>query len=160
MERAEPGIMERKPRSAKSGVFSDGMGIDIAYQGITVSILVLLSYFIGHYLESGVWEIANSPSGVTMAFLTMSMAEIFHSFNMRSQRSSIFSLGSHNKTLWFAALGALVLTTVVCEVPFIASAFGFTGIGLVEYGVALGLGALIIPIVEIVKFFQRRNLKD
>ncbi|MBE6638049.1 MAG: cation-translocating P-type ATPase [Ruminococcaceae bacterium] len=156
MEKAEPGIMERKPRSAKAGVFSGGMGIDIAYQGITVSILVLLSYFIGHYIESGVWEIANSQNGVTMAFLTMSMAEIFHSFNMRSQRSSIFSLGSHNKTLWLAAIAALVATTAVCEISFLANAFGFTGVGFVQYAIALGLGALIIPIVEFIKFLQRK----
>jgi len=156
MEKAEPGIMERKPRSAKAGVFSNGMGFDIAYQGITVSVLVLLSYFIGHYMESGVWEIANSQSGVTMAFLTMSMAEIFHSFNMRSQRGSMFTLHSHNKALWLAAIAALVATTAVCEIPLLANAFGFTGVGLYEYFVAICLGALIIPIVECVKYTQRR----
>ena len=160
MEKAEPGIMERKPRSAKSGIFSGGMGADIAYQGITVSILVLLSYFVGHYLESGVLEIANSPSGMTMAFLTMSMAEIFHSFNMRSQRGSMFSLHSHNKTLWIAAIAALAATTAVSEIPFLANAFGFTGVGLTEYVVSLGIGFLIIPIVETVKFFQRKHSKE
>ena len=148
MEKAEPGIMKRKPRSAKAGVFSGGMGIDIAYQGITVATLVLISYFIGHYMETGIIGIANSQNGVTMAFLTMSMAEIFHSFNMRSQRGSMFSLHSHNKTLWIAALAALVATTAVCEIGFLASAFGFTGVGFVEYAIALGLGFLIIPIVE------------
>ena len=63
---------------------------------------------------------------MTMAFLTMSMCEIFHSFNMRSQRRSVFTLRGHNKVLWAAMLGSLVLTTVVLEVPPIANAFGFT----------------------------------
>ena len=54
---------------------------------------------------------------MTMAFLTMSMCEIFHSFNMRSQRRSVFSLPSHNKVLWLAMIGSLLLTTVVLEVP-------------------------------------------
>lgn len=147
VEKAEPGIMERKPRSAKAGVFSGGLGVDVAYQGIMVSALVLISYFIGAQIEA--------EHGVTMAFLTMSMAEIFHSFNMRSQRGSIFKLGGQNKLLIGAAVVALIATTLVCEVPFLAVAFGFTSVTLKEYAIAIGLGVCVIPIVEIVKFFQR-----
>ena len=156
MEKAEPDIMRRKPRDAKAGIFSGGMGIDIAYQGAMVSGLVLLSYFIGHFMESGVWEIAESPDGMTMAFLTMSMAEIFHSFNMRSQRGSIFRLGSNNKLLTIAAIFTLIATTLVCEVPFLAAAFGFSAVSLAEYLIAIGLGICVVPIVEIVKLVQRK----
>ena len=136
------------------------MGFDIAYQGLMVSVLVLLSYFIGHFMESGAWEIANSPDGTTMAFLTMSMAEIFHSFNMRSQRGSIFKLPTQNMFLIGASVAALVATTIVCEVPAIAGAFGFTTVSLAEYAIALGLGMLVIPIVEAVKWLQRRISKE
>ena len=160
MEKAEPGIMKRKPRNAKEGVFAGGMGLDIAYQGIMVSALTILSYFVGHFMESGVWEVAESPDGMTMAFLTMSMAEIFHSFNMRSQRGSIFTLGSFNKVLGIAAVGSLIATTVVCEVPFLANAFGFTTISLPEYAVAIGLAVLTVPVVEIVKLVQRKLAKN
>jgi Ca2+-transporting ATPase len=97
--------------------------------------------------------------GITMAFLTMSMAEIFHSLNMRSQRKSIFTLKTTNVVLWAAAAGSLLLTTLVCEIPFIANAFGFTPVGLDEYLIALGLGACVIPIVEIVKLIQRLAAK-
>ncbi|HCQ74012.1 MAG TPA: ATPase [Clostridiales bacterium] len=155
MEKAEPDIMRRKPRSASAGIFAGGMGIDIAYQGLLVSALTLASYFIGHFIESGVWEIADSPDGMTMAFLTMSMAEIFHSFNMRSQRGSIFKLPGHNIMLIGAAVGSLLLTTVVCEVPLLAEAFGFTSVELGEYAIAIGLGFCVIPIVELVKLIQR-----
>ncbi len=155
MEKAEPDIMRRKPRSASAGIFAGGMGIDIAYQGLLVSALTLASYFIGHFIESGVWEIADSPDGMTMAFLTMSMAEIFHSFNMRSQRGSIFKLPSQNIMLIGAAVGSLLLTTVVCEVPLLAEAFGFTSVELGEYAIAIGLGFCVIPIVELVKLIQR-----
>lgn len=155
MEKAEPDIMRRKPRSASAGIFAGGMGIDIAYQGLLVSALTLASYFIGHFIESGVWEIADSPDGMTMAFLTMSMAEIFHSFNMRSQRGSIFKLPGHNIMLIGAAIGSLLLTTVVCEVPLLAGAFGFTSVELGEYAIAIGLGFCVIPIVELVKLIQR-----
>jgi Ca2+-transporting ATPase len=92
---------------------------------------------------------------MTMAFLAMSMCEIFHSFNMRSQRKSVFSLKNQNLVLWAAMLGSLVLTTVVIEVPFVANAFGFTTIGLLEYAIAMGLAIVVIPIVEIVKLIQR-----
>ena len=155
MEKAEPDIMRRKPRSASAGIFAGGMGIDIAYQGLLVSALTLASYFIGHFIESGVWEIADSPDGMTMAFLTMSMAEIFHSFNMRSQRGSIFKLPGQNIMLIGAAVGSLLLTTVVCEVPLLAEAFGFTSVELGEYAIAIGLGFCVIPIVELVKLIQR-----
>ena len=157
-EKAEPDIMRRKPRNAKAGIFADGMGFDIAYQGVLVTILTLLSFFLGHYMESGIWEITNSPHGTTMAFLTLSMAEIFHSLNMRSQRESIFRLGSRNRMLLIAAVGSFLATTLVCEVPFLAAAFEFTSVELNEYLIAILLGALVIPIVEAVKFFQRKRM--
>ena len=158
-EKAEPNIMERKPRDSKAGIFADGMGADIIYQGLMVTALTLLSYFIGHYIQTGTWEIANSADGTTMAFLTMSMAEIFHSLNMRSQRGSIFKLGSINWFLLGAAAGSLILTTAVCEIPFIANAFEFTTVEPMEYAIAIGLAVMVIPIVEIVKAIQRASGK-
>ena len=158
MERPEPDIMRRPPRSAKDGIFSGGLGFDIAYQGILITVITMASYIIGHCMEAGCFEMPRgvSPHGMTMAFLTMSMCEIFHSFNMRSQRRSVFTLRGHNKVLWAAMLGSLVLTTVVLEVPPIANAFGFTPVSWAEYGIALALAVLVIPIVELVKLIQRR----
>ena len=160
MEKAEPDVMRRRPRDAKAGIIAGGMGFDIAYQGFFVTLLIMISYFIGHFIETGVWEITNSADGTTMAFLTMSMAEIFHSFNMRSQRGSIFTLGTHNKTLIFAAVGSLIATTLVCEVPFLANAFDFTAVDFNEYLIAIALGACIIPLVELVKLIQRKIGKN
>ena len=159
-ESAESDIMKRKPRSAKAGVFSGGMGVDIVYQGALVAILVLFSFLVGYRIENGVWGLGDSSHGMTMAFLTMSMAEIFHSFNMRSQRKSLFSVKKQNKLLWLAGLGSLLLTTLVCEVPFLGDAFGFTHVGVVEYAIAAGLGFAVLPIVEIVKLFQRIFTKN
>ena len=119
MEQGEADIMKRKPRNSKDGIFAGGLGFDIAYQGLLISIITLASYIIGHCMEVGYFEMPRgvSDDGMTMAFLTMSMCEIFHSFNMRSQRKSVFTLHTHNKVLWGAMLGSLVLTTVVLEVP-------------------------------------------
>lgn len=86
--------MERPPRPSDDGIFAGGLGWDIAYQGILITVITLVSYIIGHCMEVGYFEMPKgvSDDGMTMAFLTMSMCEIFHSFNMRSQRRSVFSL--------------------------------------------------------------------
>ena len=162
MEQGEADIMKRKPRNSKDGIFAGGLGFDIAYQGLLISVITLASYIIGHCMEVGYFEMPHgvSDDGMTMAFLTMSMCEIFHSFNMRSQRKSVFTLHTHNKVLWGAMLGSLVLTTVVLEVPFVADLFGFTPVDLNEYLVALVLAFLVIPIVEIVKAIQRAVSKS
>lgn len=158
LERGEPDIMDRPPRKASDGIFAGGLGVCIAYQGVLIAVITLASYIIGHCMEVGhfAWPHGISDDGMTMAFLTMNMCEILHSFNMRSQRRSIFTLPGHNKLLWVAMLAALALTTIVLEVPAIAAAFGFTPVDWNEYAVALGLAILVIPIVELVKLFQRR----
>ena len=161
MEKAEPDTMNRPPRNSKEGIFAGGLFTDIAYQGILVTALTIVAYLIGAMMDPEVGSFAalrtagESGHGMTMAFLTMSMCEIFHSFNLRSQRKSIFSLKTQNKILWLAMIGSLLLTTLVLEVPFIANAFGFTTIGWDEYGIALLLAILVIPIVEVVKLIQR-----
>ena len=161
MEEAEDDIMNRPPRDSKEGIFAGGMFFDIAYQGILVTAITIAAYIIGHSIEVGFFEMPKgvSPDGMTMAFLTMSMCEIFHSFNLRSQRKSVFSLKGQNKILWAAMLGSLVLTTLLLEVPFLANAFGFEMISWTEYAISIGLAFLVIPVVEIVKFFQRKLAK-
>jgi len=155
MEKGEADTMKRPPRDSKEGIFARGLGFDVVWQGVMVTVLTVAAYFIGHYMESGVFEIANSADGMTMAFLTLSMSEMFHSLNMRSRRNSLFKMGHHNKYLYTAMLASLVLTTIVIFVPFLATAFQFETISIAEYLVAIGLGLLVIPIIEVVKIFQR-----
>lgn len=99
-----------------------------------------------------------------MAFLTMSMCEIFHSFNMRSQRGSVIAMSikykSHNKALYLSMIASLILTTALIEVPFLANAFGFEELGIVDYAISMGLAISIIPIVEIIKAVQRTISKS
>lgn len=155
MERAEPDVMSRPPRSARESIFAHGVGFDCVYQGVMCAILTLAAFFIGHYMEYGVWTLTNSPDGTTMAFLTLSMAEIFHSFNMRAHRASIFTICTPNWTLVGAAAASLALTTLCIYVPFLADAFDFRAISAAEYAVAMGLAVLVIPVVELVKCVQR-----
>ncbi len=165
LEKPERDIMGRQPRSTKDGIFSGGLGFDVVYQGVLVTVLTLIAFFIGEFLESGHWQftnIAEANEGMTMAFLTMSMCEIFHSFNMRSQRNSVLKMGaqgSHNKFLYGAMIASLLLTTAVIEIPALANAFGFTPISWSEYAISLGLAISVIPIVEIIKLLQRTAAK-
>ena len=159
MEDAEPGIMRRKPRNATDGIFANGMGMDCLVQGIVIGVLTLISYFVGLRIENV--SLADVISGVdagrdgmTMAFLTLSMVEMFHSFNMRSRRQSVFRLPTQNKWLWMAFAGSLVLTYVVIETP-LSLAFGFAEINAFEYFIAMVLAFSIIPIVEIYKAIMR-----
>ena len=169
VEPGEKDVMQQKPRSKNEGIFAGGLGFDLVYQGILVTILTLAAYFIGYVTSGGELTISAladaslfadaKACGITMAFLTMSMAEIFHSYNMRSQRHSIFTLGTHNFFLFGAMIAALALTTAVIEIPFLADMFDFVNLDLVHYGTALGLSVLVIPIVELVKLIQRTVAK-
>ena len=156
MEKGEADIMRRKPRDPKEGIFSGGVGFSVFYQGVMVALLTLAAYFIGERMENGAWRIVNSEDGMTMAFLTMSMAEIIHSYNMRSQYGSIFKVKNHNFYLFGSMLLSFLLTAAVIYIPLLRDAFGFTSISFAEYITAMGLAILVIPIVELVKRIQRK----
>ncbi|MGN0528163.1 MAG: calcium-translocating P-type ATPase, PMCA-type [Eubacterium sp.] len=163
LEKGEKDIMKRQPRDSHDGIFAGGMGFDVAWQGIMVSVLTLLAYAfgtnqLGVTMAHGSGELIHQ-NGMTMAFLTLSMAEIFHSFNMRSRRQSIFNMGSMNWYLVGAMAVSLVLSTAVIYIPFLSNAFDFAHISAAEYFTSLGLAILVIPIVEIVKAIQRAAAK-
>jgi Ca2+-transporting ATPase len=110
-------------------------------------------------MESGRWELANSSDGMTMAFLTMSLAEVIHSYNLRSREKSIFQIHYQNAYLLGAIILSFVLTTAVIYVPFLRDAFGFTQIRIEEYGVAVLFAITMIPVVEIVKAIKRIRIR-
>ncbi|MBR3552305.1 MAG: cation-translocating P-type ATPase [Clostridia bacterium] len=165
LEKPESNIMRRQPRKSSDGIFAGGMGVDCMYQGVMVTVLTLAAFFIGANLGSDHWQFMHLDStvGMTMAFLTMSMAEIFHSFNMRSPRGSVFKMmikdKSHNIALYLSMVASLALTTAIIEIGPIAKAFDFAHLDLTHYLIALGLAFCVIPIVEIVKCFQRLAAK-
>ena len=167
MEKPEADVMKRAPRDSKEGIFAGGLGFAVGYQGFLVTLITLASYVIGRYwlatahhadaIAQGIYNAADL--GTSMAFLTLSMAEIFHSFNMRSLHGSIFTMKTQNKWLWGAGILSFLLTTVVIEVPFLANAFNLAHLDLMEYGIALALAVCIIPIVEFIKIFSRMHDK-
>lgn len=174
LEKGDPDIMSRKPRNSKDGIFAGGMGFDCAYQGIMVTVLTLVAYVLGivmaspeHMTLSQIFAVNDAneathllhQNGMTMAFLTLSMAEIFHSFNMRSRRQSIAKMGSMNWYLLGAMVLSLLLSSAVIYIPFLSKAFDFAPIDAREYFAALLLAFMVVPIVEIVKLVQRKTNK-
>lgn len=156
MEAEEADIMKRAPRNPKDGIFADGVGGETLFQGVVIALLTLLAYFVGHYMESGLWEVAESADGMTMAFLSLSLLEMFHSFNMRSRTDSVFKLKTKNVFLTVSLCASFILTTAVIYVPFLREAFSFEHISLKEYIAAVIISVSIIPIMEIVKIVKRR----
>lgn len=174
LEKGDPDIMSRKPRNSKDGIFAGGMGFDCAYQGVMVTILTLVAYVLGivmaspeHMSLAQIFAVNDAneathllhQNGMTMAFLTLSMTEIFHSFNMRSRRQSIAKMGSMNWYLLGAMVLSLVLSSAVIYIPFLSKAFNFAPIDAKEYFTSLLLAFMVIPIVEIVKLIQRKANK-
>ncbi len=159
MEEAEKDVMKRPPRNRRESIFADGLGFDIAFQGLVIAAVTVFSYFVGLRMERGVWNIAESSVGMTMAFLTLSMIEIFHSFNMRSRIRSLFSIRKQNKWLWGTLAFSLLITAAVIFVPFLNSAFSFQPITIFEYLTAMALALIIIPVVEAEKAIRRRTIR-
>ncbi len=160
MERGERDLMKRKPRNSSDGVFAGGLGPELLYQGVLIAAQTIFAYALGYNNVDDVTGLHNHA--ITMAFLTLSMCEVFHAFNMRSQHGSVLAMGlrgSHNWVLYGAMVLSVLLTTTVIYVPFLAEAFRLVPLTAVEYFEAMLLAFLIIPIVEIVKAFQRMYYK-
>ncbi len=151
MEQAEGDVMMNPPRDSSEGIFAGGLGIDVIWQGACVSVLTLISFFVGNAIAEGF--------GTTMAFVTMSMSEIVHSFNLRSREKSVFKLSGHNRVLWLTMVASFLLTTLVIFVPFLRNMFSFVSISFWQYLLALVIGALILPISEAVKYFKSKYTK-
>ncbi len=138
MEDVEPDVMEKKPKPKNEGLFAHGLGIRIILQGLMFAILLLIGFRVG---ENVTGQLAG---GQTMAFMVLALSQIFHSFNMRSDRS-IFRIGIFkNKMLNLAVLGSLLLMLIVLFTP-VGIAFGVITLPIELY--LFGLGLTLVPIV-------------
>ena len=155
MEKGDPDIMKKPPRASNEGLFANGLGVNCVIQGIALAVITLISYVVGEIFENGSFHLVTSMDGMTMAFLTLSMAELFHSFNMRSLDKSLLKVKGHNNILYATLVGAFILTLAVLYIPFLADAFDFAHISFTEFTIALALAFLIIPFVEIQKAVQK-----
>ena len=159
MEEAEVDIMNKPPRASSEGIFARGLGLNVGLQGAYLAVITIISYIIGEIIQTGSFSMVTSEDGMTMAFLTLSLSEIFHSFNMRSMTKSIFKNNGHNKFLYGTLVGAFIMTVLVIYVPFLRNAFDFAHISIKEFVIAILIALTIIPFTEITKAFQRKSLK-
>ena len=160
LEKAEKDSMSRPPRDANAGIFSEGVGLNIVIQSVLVSAITLIAFFIGRHAETGLWGFGDSAMGMTMAFLALSLTETFHAFNMRSLRGSIFTMDNQNWYLWGAMAVSILLTLAAIYVPFLRDAFGFAYIAPKLFGQGALLSVSIIPVVELIKWIERRTMKS
>lgn len=158
MEKAEGDLMKRKPRSSKESVFSDGAGSSMIIHGVIMAFIVILSFFIGQYIELGRYGVFESVDGMTMSFLTANLIEIFYAICMRTQKGSIFKMKTRNKWLAGSFILSLVFTAGVIYIPALSNMLGLAQISLKEFLIAFGLAFMVVPITEVAKFMQRRKI--
>ncbi len=149
LEKGEADIMKQKPRPSSASIFADGVGSNIIYQGVLQALITLGAYYIGIN-----WY---SPAiAVTMAFATLGLIQLTHSFNVKSNTKSIFQQGLwSNKYLLGATLLSGVLMVGVIVIPGLSTLFRVTQLSLEQWGIVVLLSIAIIPIVEIVKLLRR-----
>ena len=160
MEKAEGNLMKRKPRNSNEGVFSDGAGSSMIIHGVIMASIVLISFFIGQYIELGHYGVFESVDGMTMAFLTANLVEMFYAICMRTQKGSIFKMKTRNKWLLGSFMLSLIFTAGVIYIPALSNLFGLASISFKEFAIAFGLAFLVIPITEVAKYFQRRKTNE
>ena len=154
VEPVEEGVMELPPRPADQGLFDRKFSLRLCWQGLMVGLLTLGAYFLGlrHLAAPGQeGAVAN-----TMAFATLTLSQLFHAFNARSEDRSLFSLGVFsNPAMNRAFLGGLVMQLAVLLVPPLQGVFSVTGLDLSQWLTVLLLAAAPIPICEVAKALDR-----
>ncbi|MGI6712887.1 MAG: cation-translocating P-type ATPase [Bacillota bacterium] len=149
LEPPENGVMKKPPRSAHEGIFSGGIGWNIFIQGIMIGLVSLISYWIA--LSWG----RNIKEAHTMAFLTMALTQLIHSFSVRSLNQSLFKLGIFtNKNLLYAFFLSVLLQLIIVFIPFLRGVFETTLLPASDWAVILGLSLIPLVIVEIKKIFS------
>ena len=145
--------MNRKPINSKKGIFADGLWNKIIIEGILIGMLTLVSFSIGNKYYG--LEVAR-----TMAFMTIGLLELLHSFNIKSEKS-IFKTGLfENKYLIGALLLGIFVQSIVVVLPPIAKIFELTNLNLEQWIITIGISILPIPIIELQKHLnEKRDLR-
>ena len=144
LEPADKDIMNKKPRDNKKGIFSDGLWGKILIEGTMLGMLTLLAFMIGNNLYG-------LEVGRSMAFVSLGLLELVHSFNVKSEES-IFSIGLfENKYLIFSFILGVLLQVIVVMVPIFASIFSLVPLNGIQWLYTMGISILPIVIMELQK---------
>jgi len=153
-EDPEPDVMEHKPRSKNESFFAHGLGFSIVWQGIVIGSLTLIAYMIGHFTSPETYL------GQTMAFMTLSSIQLFHSFNMKSEHSLFKTNILKNKYLVGAFIVGMALQFGICYIPFLNDIFKMVPLNFGQLMIVMGLSFSIIVIVEIIKAIKSKIVKE
>lgn len=156
IEKAESDVMNMPPRKSNSSLFAGNMGKDIILQGIMQAALVMTSFCLGYFvIGDSDPEVAHMQAS-TMAFVSLCLIQLFHSFNLRSQRNSVLNKKFFsNKFLDLSALVGIALTVAVVLIPGVNTLFKTTALSGWEWLIAIGVAVMIIPFVELQKVIER-----
>ncbi len=147
LEPAENNIMHRKPINQKKGLFADGLWNNIILEGILIGVLTLVAFSIGNNLYG--LEI-----GRTMAFASIGLLELIHSFNVRTTES-IFKVGFlKNKYLIGSFILGIFVQTIVIIIPSLANIFKLVPLTGIQWLFTILISSLPIPIIELQKKFN------
>ena len=148
LEKPETDIMNKKPRDSKKGIFADGLWQRIITEGTMLGILTLVAFSVGNYLY-------DIEVGRTMAFVSLGLLELVHSFNIKSEES-IFKVGLfENKYLLGAFILGALLQIVVVVIPSVAEVFKLVPLTQVQWMYTFGISILPLVIMEIQKVFNK-----
>ena len=148
LEKPETDIMNKKPRDSKKGIFADGLWQRIITEGTMLGILTLVAFSVGNYLY-------DIEVGRTMAFVSLGLLELVHSFNIKSEES-IFKVGLfENKYLMGAFILGVILQIVVVVIPSVAEVFKLVPLTQVQWMYTFGISILPLVIMEIQKAFNK-----
>ncbi|WKF84770.1 cation-translocating P-type ATPase [Lacticaseibacillus pantheris] len=160
VEHTESGIMQQKPRGRNSSFLSGGVGSAIIWQGLLEGALTLGVYWLAITFPVHTSSAAMHADALTMAYVTLGLIQLFHAFNVKSLHGSLFSMHVWNNKAFNWAIGVAALAlAVTVVVPGFNGLFHVTTLDALQWGMVAGAGILMILVVEIVKFFQRRVLK-
>ncbi|KRM87819.1 Cation transport ATPase [Lacticaseibacillus thailandensis DSM 22698 = JCM 13996] len=160
VEHTEPGIMQQQPRGRNSSFLSGGVGSAIIWQGLLEGALTLGVYWLAITFPVHTGYAAMHADALTMAYVTLGLIQLFHAFNVKSLHGSLFTMHVWNNRAFNWAIGVAALAlAVTVVVPGFNSLFHVTTLNALQWGMVAGAGILMILVVEIVKFFQRRVLK-
>ena len=152
-EKPSDSIMRRPPVNSKKSLFSDGLGLKIIFEGLMIGSLTLLAFVIGYkYFDNGS---ANPIYARTMAFMTLSVSELVHAFNMRSAKS-VFKIGVFsNKRMNFAFAVCLLLQLSVVIIKPLSEIFKTVILPANGWIVVGVLSAMPLVIIELQKLIVR-----
>jgi len=154
-EPGDPDIMEQQPRPPEEPIINKYMQIGILIQTIAITAVTLGAFAIGRYIDPEHIEYAE-----TMAFVTLSISELFRAYTSRSEFYPLFKIGVFkNRLMNWAVLGSLVMIMLVVYVPFLQPIFNTTSLGVEQWLEILPL--VLIPSIaaEVTKIFLRKMMK-